>query len=314
MTADLPRARPDERSGRLSPGAELRGTAPAARLGVALGGGGARGLAHIGVLQVLREANVAIGAIAGASMGAIVGGLYAAEPDILDRPTDLTNLLSDAPENPWRPGPFRQRAASLLKAAGYLEHDLFGLGRDTGAQLETHLDTLAAHRSIQDLATPFAATATDVLTGELVVLRRGNLARALHASAALPGVFTPVHWDSRWLIDGGVLSNLPVHVTRQLGAATVLAVSVTSPLEPSMPRTGLGLLLRASTLTANRLQTEELARAEVRLVVPIPHEIGIFDFDQLERLIAIGRSAALSILPRLEEVMERLEGHAARPA
>jgi len=247
-------------------------------------------------------------------MGAIVGGLFAADPDLLNDPARLAALLSDAPANPWRPGSWRQRARGLLEVADYLEHDLFGLGRDSGAALEKHLDAVVEHRTIEQLDIPFAATATDVITGDVAVLRSGNVARALHASAALPGVFTPVAWGSRWLTDGGVVSNLPVRVTRALGVDVVFGVSVTPPLAPTMPRTGVGLLLRLNALTAHRLQAEELEQADVRLVVPIPTEIGIFDFDLLERLVAYGRSAALRALPEIERALDAASGQDAEGA
>lgn len=310
LTPGMIRRRPDA----TPPRAALEGSEPGARLGVALGGGGARGLAHIGVLQVLGEAGLGIGALAGASMGAIVAGLFAADPDLLDDPTRLADLLSDAPGNPWRSGSWRQRATGLLEAFGYLEHDLFGLGRDSGDRLEKDLDAIVAHRTIEELDIPFAASATDVITGEVAVLRSGNLARALHASAALPGVFTPVAWGSRWLIDGGVVSNLPVRATRALGADVVVGVSVTPPLAPVMPRTGVGLLLRLNALTAHRLQAEEFGEADVQLVVPVPSEIGLFAFDRLERLIAFGRAAALRALPEIERAVEARSGQVARPA
>ncbi len=304
MTATLAPGLIRGRRDATSPRAALHRAEPRSRLGVALGGGGARGLAHIGVLQVLEEAGIAIGAIGGASMGAIVGGLFAADPDLLDDPPRLADLLSVAPGNPWRSGSWRQRASGLLDAVDYVEHDLFGMGRDSGARLEKRLDAIAAHRTIEELDVPFAATATDVMSGDVAVLRSGNLASALHASAALPGVFTPVAWGSRWLIDGGVVSNLPVRATRDLGADVVVGVSVTPPLAPIMPRTGVGLLLRLNALTAHRLQAEEFDEADVRLVVPIPREIGVFDFDQLDQLIAYGRSAALRALPEIEQAIK----------
>lgn len=308
MTADLAPGMIDRRHDAAPPGTGPRGSEPRIRLGVALGGGGARGLAHIGVLQVLQEAGIAVGAIAGASMGAIVGGLFAANPDLLGEPARLAELLSVAPGNPWRSGSWREKASGLLDAFDYVEHDLFGLGRDSGARLERRLDAVAAHRTIEELNVPFAATATDVMTGDVAVLRSGNLARALHASAALPGVFTPVAWGQRWLIDGGVVSNLPVRATRALGADVVVGVNVTPPLAPIMPRTGVGLLLRLNALTAHRLQAEEFDEADVRLVVPIPREIGVFDFDLLDRLIAYGRSAGLRALPEIERAIEAKSG------
>ena len=314
MTAVVVPGRVHRRLDPALPGSGFQGFEPRIRLGLALGGGGARGLAHIGVLQVFEEAGIAIGAIAGASMGAIVGGLFAADPDLLGEPARLADLLSVAPGNPWRSGSWRQRASGLLEAVDYVEHDLFGLGRDSGARLEKRLDAITAHRTIEELDVPFAATATDVMTGDVAVLRSGNLARALHASAALPGVFTPVGWGSHWLIDGGVVSNLPVRATRSLGADIVVGVSVTPPLAPIMPRNGVGLLLRLNALTAHRLQADEFNEADVRLVVPIPREIGVFDFDLLDRLIAYGRSAALRALPEIERAIEARSGKRAGAA
>ena len=307
QVATTPRAGPPRRPG--SRAAEQR-----VRLGLALGGGGARGLAHIGVLLALREAGIAVGAIAGASMGAIVGGLFAADPDRRVDPARLAELLARAPANPWPLGSWGQRARGVLEIANYLEHDLFGLGRESGAELEKQLDAMAGHRTIEELSIPFVATATDVITGEVVLLRSGNLARALHASAALPGVYTPVRRGSRWLTDGGVVSNLPVRATRTLGADVVVGVSVTAPLPPTMPRTGVGLLIRLNALTANRLQAEELDEADVRIVVPIPPEIGIFDFDQPERLIDYGRAAASRALPEIEQALRAAPEPEAGPA
>ncbi len=311
MTSAMPRGSNRRRLDSGRPRAPLEGAGSRGRLGVALGGGGARGLAHIGVLQVLGEAGVAIDAIAGASMGAIVGGLYAAAPQLLEDPTRLADLLADAPANPWRSGSWRERASGLLEAFDYVEHDLFGLGRDNGVRLQRDLDAIVGHRTIEDLGVPFAATATDVTTGDVAVLRTGNLARALHASAALPGVFTPVAWDDRWLIDGGVVSNLPVRIARSLGADVVVGISVTPPLAPTMPRTAVGLLLRLNALAAHRLQAEELDQADVPLVVPVPAEIGMFDFDRLERLVAYGRSAALRALPEIERAVAAASGRVA---
>jgi len=307
QVATTPRAEPPRRAG-------SRGTEQGVRLALALGGGGARGLAHIGVLLALREAGIAVGAVAGASMGAVVGGLFAADPDRREDPARLAALLARAPANPWPLGSWGQRARGVLEIANYLERDLFGLGRESGAELEKQLDAMAGHRTIEELSIPFAATATDVITGEVVLLRSGNLARALHASAALPGVYTPVRWGSRWLTDGSVVSNLPVRATRSLGADVVVGVSVTAPLPPTMPRTGVGLLIRLNALTAHRLQAEELEEADVRIVVPIPPEIGLFDFDQPERLIDYGRAAASRALPEIEQALSATPRQEGGPA
>jgi NTE family protein len=175
-------------------------------LGLALSGGGMRGMVHLGVLRALEENEVPIRFMAGASMGGLIAGAYAAGvplDDLIDfgRKTGIIDVA--APDRTWR-GLFCQKKLAKVLA------DLLGS------------DSL----TFEDLAMPIAVTATDIETGELVILNHGPLIPALLASSALPLFFAPVRHQDRWLIDGGVLNNLPVDVVRHLGADRVIGVAL----------------------------------------------------------------------------------------
>jgi NTE family protein len=176
------------------------------RLGLALSGGGMRGLAHLGVLKALEEHQIRLQSLAGTSMGSLIAGAYAAGvavDDLIAFGHKIGIIDVAAPDRSWR-GLFCQRKLSKLLA------DLLGS------------ETL----TFEDLRMPTAAIATDIETGELVILDRGPLIPALLASSALPLFFAPVRHQGRWLIDGGVLNNLPVDVVRRLGADRVIGVEI----------------------------------------------------------------------------------------
>jgi NTE family protein len=180
-------------------------------LGVALSGGGVRGLAHLGVLQVLETEGLAIDAIAGTSMGGLVAGLYAAGiplGDTIEAATQAGLLSFAAPDGTWR--------------------GLFG-----HRKMRSFLANLLGDEEIrfEDLNIPTAVIAVDIETGEMVILDHGPLIPALLATAAFPIVFSPVRHQDRWLIDGGVLNNLPIDVVRLMGVDRVLGVDVPPSLD-----------------------------------------------------------------------------------
>ncbi|PYE55315.1 patatin-like phospholipase family protein [Deinococcus yavapaiensis] len=189
-------------------------------LGLALGGGGARGLAHIGVLRVLETDGVRPGVIAGTSMGGLIGAFFAA------------GLSADAIENiashvSWR------SLLELRPGSGLLRGSAFE------AMLAQHLP-----RTFEELSIPLIVTATDVLTGRLVYLYKGDLLSALRATSAYPGAVDPVHREGRLLADGGILNQVPVDAALFLGAAKVIAVDVTTPAPLDMPARRRFLLWR----------------------------------------------------------------------
>ncbi len=177
------------------------------RVGLVLGGGGARGWAHLGVLRELQRLRLPIFCVAGCSAGAIVGAALAAgRRELLE---DLARHLD------WR------KAASLLLEIGIPRSGLL-----TGRQVERFLEDVIATRNIEQLQLPFAAVATDLESREEVVLNSGPVVAAIRASISLPGILTPVRHEGRYLVDGGLVNPLPVSVARAMGAKVVVAVDV----------------------------------------------------------------------------------------
>ncbi|MEZ4515911.1 MAG: patatin-like phospholipase family protein [Chloroflexota bacterium] len=245
-------------------------------VGVALGGGVARGLAHIGVLSVLEEAGVPIDFIAGTSMGAIIGSAYAAGLTI----ADLRDLAS------------RTGWGNVTKLR--VTRD----GLICFMKMENWVEEVVGQFDIQDLAIPFAAVASDLVSGERVVLWRGDLGRALRASSSVPGFAPPVEWDGRMLVDGGVTDNVPSDVARMLGADYVIGVDVFVPaLRPQLGPLSRGL---ASIETLIRHAGQGPDESD-RLIVPHLEGMSYFKFSQYRDLIALGEDAAREQLPTILE-------------
>jgi NTE family protein len=184
------------------------------KIGVALSGGGARGLAHLGVLQVLEEAGIPVDVVAGTSMGGIVACLYAAGipvQDLIEFSKRIRVIDLASSDLKWRGLFGHEKTASLLA-------DLLG-GDDV---------------TFEDLNIPAAVVCADIETGELVILDEGPLIPALLATSAVPIIFSPVHHQGRWLVDGGVLNNLPVDVVCRMGAERILGVNVPPSIDLSL--------------------------------------------------------------------------------
>jgi NTE family protein len=279
-----------------------------------LGGGGARGAVHVGVLRVLEELRVPVHAIAGTSMGAIVGGLYATGLSAADieerlRSVDWRGVFNNKP--PRQLIEFRRKQDD--------EHLLmkFEMGFDGGrfrfpaGVIATHrpnlmlrLLTLAAGdiRNFDDLPIPFRAVATDIGTGEMVVLDHGDLPSAILASMSIPGVFAPAEIDGRLLVDGGLVRNLPVDVVRSMGVDVVIVVDAGTPLSRA-EELGSAVGIYGQTLT---MMTRGNADAQVRLLgandVLIRPELGdvrTADFHRIAQAIEIGEQAASALRERL---------------
>ena len=296
---------------------------PPCRIGLALGGGGARGAAHIGVLKVLEERHIPIDCIAGTSMGAVVGGLYAMgySPDELQKvveEVDWANLFDDDP--PRKQTSFRRKEDDFLYALG-LEVGLKGgltfpaglvAGRKLGFLLESKTIPAAGVHDFDQLPIPFHAVAADVQTGESVVLSKGSLARAIRASMAIPVVFTPVELDGRLLIDGGNSENLPVRALKEMGAEIIIAVDVGSSGEipTTKPRTATGILSRMIDipLLQNTVASRKLANV---LVIPDLKGIGTGDFGKAKDAIPRGEAAARAKLAELERLSVSTEAYSA---
>lgn len=264
------------------------------RVALVLGGGGAKGFAHVGVIRVLEDAGIPIELVVGTSVGSLVGALYAAQPNSyalerLARGLDRDDFFD----------------FSLAPA-------LFGEGLATGDRLERFVRERVNGRTFEALRIPVAAVATDLDTGERVVLREGDVARAVRASCAIPGVLEPVHHAGRVLVDGGVVRNLPVDVARQLGADVVVAVDLAA-LEPKATASNfVEVILRAVNLVS-RAEADQLQGIADVTLEPAVGGVGFIDFDRKEAAIAAGVEAAREALPRIRQVLAAWPARVPRP-
>ncbi|MBL8862453.1 MAG: patatin-like phospholipase family protein [Planctomycetes bacterium] len=280
------------------------------RVGLVLSGGGARGAAHVGVIEVLEEARIPVDFVVGTSMGAIVGGLYAAGASPAElratiEKVDWITLFDDEPPREHLTWRRREEDRDFLVAieAGWKDGGLsVPRGVVQGLKIEPLFRnlTIRAHDApdFDALPLPFRAVAMDLATGERVVLRDGDLAEALRASMSIAGAFAPVERDGRELVDGGYVDNLPISVALELGADVVIAVDVGTPPESDVRKIGSFLTVASQVQDVVVQSGRERARALLRpqdvLVEPALGSITFASFDRSVAAADIGRQAALA--------------------
>jgi NTE family protein len=311
-------AAPANAPGQNVPGgsAAERATVPAGRprIGLVLSGGGARGAAHIGVLKVLDEMHVPIDAIAGTSMGAVVGGLYATgfsaadierivgtldwQDAFKDRPprAELTFRRKQEDQNFLVKFPLGLRSGNFLLPKGLIQ------GQKLNQTLRKLTLPVARITDFDELPTPFRAVATDLETGEAVVMDHGDLTSAVRASLSAPGVFSPVEREGRLLVDGGLAENLPIDVARQMGVDVLIVVDVGFPLldrtrlnsAPTISNQMLAILVRKDS----DRQRATLTDRDVIIDPPLG-DASSFDFGIVSKAVRQGEEAARAASPRL---------------
>ncbi|MCC6132881.1 MAG: patatin-like phospholipase family protein [Acidobacteria bacterium] len=277
---------------------------PGPRVGLVLSGGAAHGLAHVGVLKVLEEMRVPVDVVAGTSMGAIVGGLYAsgmspAEMEHLLLSIDWDDLFDDRPARSTLS--FRRKQDDILN---YIDLEMgitkrgiaFPSGLVAGQKLAFLLKMVTLGTvgvpDFDHLPIPFRCVATDIGTGEKVVLSDGSLAEAIRASMSLPAVFSPVERGGRLLVDGGLVDNLPVGEAEAMGAQVLIAVDVSSEaVDPEKLKSFGGILGRTISLPIKGNVAASLPRASV-VLRPDVRDISGMDFARAAALIARGEAAA----------------------
>ena len=281
---------------------------------LALSGGGTRGLAHIGVLEAIQEQGIPIAGIVGTSMGSIIGGLAAsgytpAELRHVIEELDLTNLLSEKTNPIFVPlpsdsvSPRNKIPWVMLNQAG----DVVGpLGGMSGVKLLERFAQLASRIQVirfDELPIPFAAVATDLETGEKVVLRSGSLASAMRASMAIPALFDPWPMGDRLLVDGGLVSNLPVETAKEIFPGyPVIAVDVTGKLKTKKQiRSLVDVIDQSITIFTQRNVENESPLAEL-LISPPVEGVSIFDLSNAEVVIEGGKRATLELLPEIQRL------------
>lgn len=259
------------------------GPAVSTGLGVALGGGFARGFAHIGVLQVLEENKIPISCIAGTSIGSILGAAYASGVS-LDRIADVCRNIR-----------FKDFARWRISRVGLASND----------RLARMVRDVFNGHSFEDLMIPTAIVATDLGCGDPVVFRTGNLADAIRASCAFPGLFEPVQLGTRCLVDGGLVAPVPAQAARELGAGCVLGISVNfSNWHSAAPTTLFQVVARAIS-AAQKHQTAGWESFADLILTPDVQTIEWDEFDRAEEAIAAGIAVTRQALPRIRKLLAK---------
>lgn len=318
----------------LLPSAHAEGTACSAlggqtgrpAVGLVLSGGGARGYAHLGVLKVLEENRIPVDCIAATSMGAVVGGLYASgmtarEMESRLAQINLADIAFDVTERADLPQSQREDERLYVNSLtlGVSDNGVRlppGLvqGNRLQALLQDWTSAVPGNASFNQLSIPYRAIATDLQTGEKVVLDHGSLPQAIRASMALPGLFAPTEVDGRTLVDGGLVSNLPVETAHDMGAQTIIAVDIGSPLRPldalaspaDVMQQMIGILIHQ-----NVARQREQLRGDDVLIQPSLGTLSFADFANAKQAIAAGEAAARAALPQLQHLALTPEQYAA---
>ena len=303
------------------------------KVGLVLGGGGAKGAAQVGVLKVIEQAGIPVDYIAGTSIGAIVGGLYAAgytaaELDTMFCQQEWLTLLTD------RRSDLSAEPYTVKKGITYIfgfpvmgdlkNGDIGGFGIMRGEQVEQLIDSMANARKcryVEDLRTPFRCVAADFRSASEVVIKNGQLSKAVRASMAIPGIFKPVLRDGKVLVDGGMMNNLPVDVVREMGADIVIAIDlqqeekherrddgdldVVSGLADLL---GIGGLLRWVTQRPDITKyVANVKQSDVYIHPPLPDmDASSFGNKNSLRMIKVGEDEAMKHWDELLKLKERL--------
>ena len=254
------------------------------KLALVLGGGGARGMAHVGVLQEFEDAGILIDLIVGCSAGSIVGALYADYPDAHYVKKQLEPLKK------WD-----ILDVNILKARyGFVQ----------GRSLCHFLKRKLRHHNFEQLPIPFCVVATDIRAGDIVCIGTGPLIPAVHASCAVPFVFAPVLLYDRILVDGGIADPVPVDEARQLGAHIVVAVDICQPLEHTCPTSLFGVAHRCAEIKFEKQSNACVEGADVIIKVEL-REVGMFDDNSQEISYQAGRDAARMAIPAILKLLDQ---------
>jgi NTE family protein len=256
-----------------------------AGVGLALGGGFARGFAHLGVLQVLEQNDIPISHIAGTSVGSILGAAYASG-------APLARIME---------------TCRTLRFRDFARWRVSRLGLASNQRLENLIERVFDSRQFEDLRIPVAVVATDLATGEPVVFTQGNLVNAIRASCAFPGLFEPVKIGTRCLADGGLVAPVPTRAARDLGAATVIGVSAGIEDGYRGTPTNIFQVVSRAVHAAQKHQLEIWERDADLVLRPDVQSLAWDDFDRAEEAIAAGVAAARRALPRIEQLLGQKE-------
>lgn len=257
---------------------------PRPKLALVLGGGAARGFAHVGVIRVLEQEKIPVDLVVGTSVGSLIGAIWAADQNSFELEWTAFQLEKD----------------DLLDYG--LLTAVLGMGLAKGEKLEAFVKSHVKTQNIEELRLPFAAVAADLNWGGKVVLDRGSVARAVRASSAIPGVFQPVTHMGKLLVDGGVVDNIPISVARQKGADLVVAVDISENLGNTNITNLVDVMLQAANIMF-ALNVEHSRKDADVLVQPRVGDVAMLDFSQKKRCMEAGIAAARQAVPRIRQAI-----------
>ncbi|HKK83712.1 MAG TPA: patatin-like phospholipase family protein [Atribacterota bacterium] len=290
------------------------------KIGLALGGGGARGLAHVGVIQFLETEGIPIDIIAGTSVGSVIGAFYALYKD--SRKLRITAVeLSKKMNQYHKYFDFNQfqteqgkkslpwgRLTEFIKKGYFLHTELRKTCLNDGVIMENIFKDIFGEYNFQETKIPFTAVAADLISGKEVILGKGRLMEAIMASCAIPGIFPPVQYHNQLLVDGGITDNVPIEVARKMGADFIISSNITRKLKRKKNfKNAIDILVRSEEITSKQLRRIQLETSDF-VISPEIHHIDWWNFSKPEQCIKIGEEAAKKVKTELQKKLRKKQG------
>jgi NTE family protein len=251
------------------------------KIGLALGGGAARGFAHIGVIKALEAQGIVPDIVVGTSAGSVVGAMYASGYSGFTL-QKMALEMDEASISDWAL-PFFSKSSGVLK----------------GEALQAYVNKAVHNQPIEKLKIPFGAVATDLKTGQPILFRRGNTGMAVRASSAVPSVFQPVSIGGHTYVDGGLVAPVPVRFAKEMGAEFIIAVNISSATEAQATASSVDVLMQTFTIMGQRLNQHELKDADI-VITPALGTMGSADFNGRNLAVLAGEQAAASVMQQLK--------------
>ncbi len=252
------------------------------KIGLALGAGSARGVAHLGVLEAFEEASIEIDLLAGTSIGSIIAGFYASGIDLA----------------------MTQKLAMNINWDYLNDYTVPKKGLMSGKKVKEFIELLTKNKTFSELEIPFAAVATDIERGEEVIIKQGKVADALRASMSIPGIYVPYKLEGRTLVDGAVLNRVPVQVVKNMGADIVVGVNVTQNLVDKNVNNIFDVILNSIDIMQQEITNHKKIGADLEINPDIEH-IDSRSLEQAEECIKLGYQAAKVEISKLEKIIKR---------
>ncbi len=254
------------------------------KIALVLGGGSAKGFAHIGVIRTLEQEKIPVHMIVGTSVGSLIGGIYASNPDSF--------------QLEW--------IAFKIEKNDILDFSIIHskLGPVQGTKLETFIEQTVKIKKVEDTKIPFYPIATDLNTGETVILEKGSLSKAIRASSAIPGIFAPVTFGKRTLVDGGVTNNIACDIARSKGADIVIAVNLMKDIKNYNIDSVIDIIAQTIIIMTYENSRTKLKQADI-LIEPDTGGVSIFDFTQKKKLMEEGIRATRLALPKIKDLISK---------